>query len=63
MERFDIISTIGAKYHVGNIENGEFSYAKALKTVGKDIKDYQKQLREQNTRTLTCDSRMNVLRY
>lgn len=42
MERFDIISTIGAKYHVGNIENGEFSYAKALKTVGKDIKDYQK---------------------
>lgn len=42
MERFNIVSTIGAKYHVGNIENGEFSYAKALKTVGKDIKDYQK---------------------
>ena len=38
MERFDIVSTIGAKYHVGNIENGEFSYSKALKTVGKDIK-------------------------
>ena len=46
MERFDIISTIGAKYHVG----------KTSRTI-------KKQLREQNTRTLTCDSRMNVLRY
>ena len=49
MEHFDIISTIGAKYHVGNIENGEFSYAKALKTVGKDIKDYQKSNRGDET--------------
>lgn len=42
MQRFDIINTIGDKYHVGNIENGEFSYPKALKKIGKDIKDYQR---------------------
>lgn len=42
MKRIDIISKIGDKYHVGNTESGEFSYPKALKTVGKDIKDYQK---------------------
>lgn len=42
MNRFDIINRIGDKYRVGNTETGEFSYAQALKTVGKDIKDYQK---------------------
>lgn len=42
MQRFYIINTIGDKYHVGNIENGEFSYPKALKKIGKDIKDYQR---------------------
>lgn len=42
MKRIEIISRIGDKYHVGNTENGEFSYVKALKDVGKDIKDYQK---------------------
>ena len=42
MKRLDIISRIGDKYHVGNTENGEFSYVKALNSVGKDIKDYQK---------------------
>ena len=42
MNRYSIIECIGEKYHVGNIETGEFSYAKALKLVGKDIKDYQK---------------------
>ena len=42
MKRIDIISRIGDKYHVGNTENGEFSYVKALNSVGKDIKDYQK---------------------
>ena len=42
MKRIDIISKIGDKYHIGNTETGEFSYAKALKSVGKDIKDYQK---------------------
>lgn len=39
MNRFDIINRIGDKYRVGNTETGEFSYAQALKTVGKDIKD------------------------
>ena len=42
MNRFDIINTIGDKYRVGNTETGEFSYVQALKSVGKDIKDYQK---------------------
>lgn len=42
MNRYSIIEYIGEKYHVGNTETGEFSYAKALKLVGKDIKDYQK---------------------
>lgn len=42
MKRIDIISKIGDAYHVGNTEMGEFSYTQALKTVGKDIKDYQK---------------------
>ena len=42
MKRLDIISRIGDKYHIGNTENGEFSYVKALNSVGKDIKDYQK---------------------
>ena len=42
MNRFDIINRVGSKYHIGNTETGEFSYAQALKSVGKEIKDYQK---------------------
>ena len=42
MNRIKIIDTIGQKYNTGNIESGEFSYPKALKSIGKDIKDYQK---------------------
>lgn len=42
MNRFDIIAKIGDNYHVGNTETGEFSYVQALKSVGKDIKDYQR---------------------
>lgn len=37
MQRHDIIKTIGESYLVSNIENGEFSYPKALKEVGKKI--------------------------
>lgn len=40
MNRFDIIKTVGRQYLKSNIENGEFSYAKALKEIGKDHKDY-----------------------
>ena len=29
-------------YQIGNTESGEFSYVQALKTVGRNIKDYQK---------------------
>ena len=42
MNRYEIIEKIGAQYHTGNTESGEFSYPSALKSVGKDIKDYQK---------------------
>lgn len=41
MIRADIISTIGRKYLVSNIENGEFSYVQALRNVGKNIRDFQ----------------------
>lgn len=42
MKRIEIIDKIGAKYNTGNTESGEFSYSTALKSVGKDIKEYQK---------------------
>ena len=48
MNRFDIIQRIGSKYHIGNTENGEFSYVKALATVVKNIKDYKKGYARQN---------------
>lgn len=37
MDRIKIIQTIGQDYLVPNIENGEFSYPKALKAIGKSI--------------------------
>lgn len=43
-----MIQKIGAQYHIGNTESGEFSYVKALSSVGKDIKDYQKGDTQQN---------------
>ena len=42
MKRFEIIDKIGAQYHTGNTESGEFSYPSALKSIGKEIKDYQR---------------------
>ena len=48
MNRFDLFQKIGARYHIGNTENGEFSYVKALTSVGKDIRDYQKGDTQQN---------------
>ena len=42
MNRYEIIDRIGANYHIGNTETGEFSYSQALKSIGKNIKDYQK---------------------
>lgn len=41
MERSKIVEKIGSIYRVSNTENGEFSYAKALKSIGKNIKEYQ----------------------
>lgn len=48
MNRFDIIQRVGSQYNIGNTETGEFSYVKALASVGKDIKDYQKGDTQQN---------------
>ena len=42
MSRYEIIQKIGDRYQIGNTESGEFSYVQALRTVGKNIKDYQK---------------------
>ncbi|MCL2087694.1 MAG: N-6 DNA methylase [Oscillospiraceae bacterium] len=36
MRRTDIITTVGSDFLTDNIENGEFSYEKALKEIGKD---------------------------
>ncbi len=55
MNRFEIISRIGDQYRVGNTETGEFSYVQALKSVGKDIKDYQKLPLARNTNFLILD--------
>ncbi|QQK09013.1 HsdM family class I SAM-dependent methyltransferase [Miniphocaeibacter halophilus] len=40
MDRYEIINRIGAEFLKSNIENGEFSYAKALKNIGKNHIDY-----------------------
>lgn len=40
MIRADIINVVGRNYLRTNIENGEFSYLKALRGIGKDYKDY-----------------------
>lgn len=52
MNRFDIISTVGNSYYSTNLENGEYSYLKALNIVKKDIKDYQSLDDERNYRHL-----------
>ncbi len=41
MNRFEIIDKIGKLYYSTNLENGEFSYSKGLKAVGKSISDYR----------------------
>jgi len=43
VKRIEIIQTIGKEYLTSNIENDEFSYQKALKEVGKNIADFQKE--------------------
>ena len=40
MTRQQIIDTIGADFLVSNIENGEYSYPKALNGIGKDYKKF-----------------------
>lgn len=41
MERYEIIEKIGRKFYSSNLENGEFSYSKALNSIGKSISDYR----------------------
>lgn len=43
MKRQDIIDKIGRNYLTSNIENDEWSYVKALRSVGKNIKDYYRE--------------------
>jgi len=43
VKRIEIIQTIGKEYLTSNIENDEFSYQKALKEVGKNIANFQKE--------------------
>lgn len=40
MKRADIITTVGREFLTDNIENGEFSYQKALKEIGKEMSDF-----------------------
>ena len=40
MNRQQIIDTIGAQFLVTNVENGEYSYPKALKGIGKDYRNF-----------------------
>ncbi len=64
MNRYDIISKVGDAFHTGNTETGEFSYAKALKSVGKNIKDYQKATsgKQHQTIDIRCENeRLAVL--
>lgn len=41
MRCFEIIDKIGRDFYSSNLENGEFSYSKALKSVGKSISEYR----------------------
>lgn len=41
MERHKIIEKIGEYYYISNVEKGEFSYPKALKSVGIDNKKFK----------------------
>lgn len=41
MDRFSIINKIGNSYYSSNLENGEFSYPKAFRQIGKDINNYR----------------------
>ena len=41
MERYEIIEKIGREFYASNLENGEFSYSKALNSIGKSISDYR----------------------
>ena len=40
MNRQLIIGTIGLQFLVTNVENGEYSYPKALKGIGKDYREF-----------------------
>lgn len=42
MNIYEIIQKICDMYQIGNTESWEFSYVQELKTVWKNIKDYQK---------------------
>lgn len=41
MKRIEIINKIGTDFYFSNLESGEFSYPKALKSIGKSISEYR----------------------
>lgn len=52
MNRIEIINKIGKEFYSSNLENGEFSYSKALKLVGKKISDYRNSNSKRNSNYL-----------
>ena len=52
MNRIEIINKIGKEFYSSNLENGEFSYSKALKSVGKKISDYRNSNSKRNSNYL-----------
>ncbi len=48
MKRLEIIDKIGRNFYFTNLENGEFSYPKALKSIGKNINDFRNSNSKEN---------------
>lgn len=64
MNRTAIANVVGTQYLQSNIENEEFSYHKALKTIGKDINDFYSNDAKRKYKNLDLrfsDDRLSVL--
>lgn len=64
MRRSDIIKTIGSSFLTSNIENEEFSYQKALKSIGKKIEDFYEPQWKRKYKDLDlrfADDRLSIL--
>lgn len=63
MIRTDIITTIGRKYLTSNIENEEFSYGKALKSIGKDYTDFYLMMQKEYIKIQILDLQVRNCHY